>query len=286
MNIEVRLLLTLVAVAEEGTFTDAAIRLGVSQAAVSRAIARLESIVARRLVDRTTRYVTLTAAGTRAIEHARAIIAEMDALERTMSTDQGQLRLGYAWAALGRYTTDVLAAWQGLHPGTELSLVLTSSRTAGLLERRCDAAVMRRPIDDARIDGVLVGMEHRYAALPAADPLARRRRISLTDLAGRTIAVDTVTGTTSLAMWPQAARPKAIRETQGVDEWLTVIEAGMAVGITAEATRHQHPRAGVVFRRVADAAPMPVTLAWRRSDPPTQLADLIAVIVDAYAPSA
>ena len=62
MDVEPGQLRSLVAVVEQGTFTDAAIALGVSQAAVSRSVARLENTLGVRLLRRTSREVTLTAA--------------------------------------------------------------------------------------------------------------------------------------------------------------------------------------------------------------------------------
>src|SRR5260370_13079415 len=70
MNIELRQLRCLVAVAEAGSFTDAAIDLGISQAAASRSVATLESALGVRLLRRTTREVSLTAAGSPVLPHA------------------------------------------------------------------------------------------------------------------------------------------------------------------------------------------------------------------------
>ena len=282
MNVELRHLRALIAVADEGSFTDAAANLDVSQASVSRTIAALEMHLGTRLIHRTTRQVSLTGAGVRAVEQARRVLEEMAAFTRAVESGVGELRLGYAWAALGRRTTGLLQQWSATHPGTDLVLVHSHTRTAGLAERLTDVAVMRRPVDDPRLDSVLVGTESRYAAIPAGDPLARRRSVRLTDLAGRTVAVDEVTGTTSTALWRPEHAPAEFREIHGIDEWLTVIEAGRAVGISAEATVHQPPRPGVVFRPVRDAPPMPVSLAWRRDDPPAGLADLIDLVVESY----
>src|ERR1700734_401174 len=69
MNVELRQLRCLVAIADAGTFTDAAIDLGISQAAASRTIASLETALGVRLLRRTTRQVSLTAAGSRGVPH-------------------------------------------------------------------------------------------------------------------------------------------------------------------------------------------------------------------------
>ncbi|PZF63057.1 hypothetical protein DEI81_08955 [Curtobacterium sp. MCBD17_013] len=70
--------------------------------------------------------------------------------------------------------------------------------------------------------------------------------------------------------------PAEFRDTRHVDDWLTLVAAGQAVGITTEATRAQHPRTGVTFRLVRDAPPVAVSLAWRHTAPPAGLDQLTA----------
>ncbi|MBI4939695.1 MAG: LysR family transcriptional regulator [Actinobacteria bacterium] len=284
-GVDVRMLRALVAVVDEGSFTDAAIVLGVSQASVSRAVAALEEALGARLLQRTTRHVGLTVTGRRVLAHARRALDEVAALRRVAQDGGGELRVGYAWSALGRHTTAVQRRWAAEHPGSALVLVQSNTRTAGLADGIADLAVLRRPADDDRVAGVVVGLERRYAAVAASDPLARRRRVRLADFAGRTIGVDALTGTTSEELWPSGVAPAGTREVHGVDEWLTLVAAGQAVGITSEATTRQHPRPGVVYRPVEDAPPVAVTLAWWRDDPHPQLAALRRLVVEAYGTS-
>ena len=96
MNVQLRQLRALVAVADEGTFTDAALALGVSQAAVSRTIAALEAELGVRLGRRTTRQAAPTTVGVRVIARARRILAEVDELERLVDETSGELRVGFA----------------------------------------------------------------------------------------------------------------------------------------------------------------------------------------------
>src|SRR5215831_21408925 len=99
MNVQLRHLRALIAVADEGTFTDAAIALGISQAAVSRTIAALEAELGVRLVRRTTRQATPTAIGARVVARARRVLAEVAELQRLVDDHAGELRLGYSWSA-------------------------------------------------------------------------------------------------------------------------------------------------------------------------------------------
>lgn len=280
--VELRHLRTLVAVVDEGGFTAAADVLGVSQAAVSRTIAGLEEALGARVLHRTTREVSLSPLGSRVIGHARRVVEETTAIARAVSDAAAGLRVGYAWAALGRHTTPVQKQWALDHGGAELVFVQSNTATAGLREGLVDVAVVRREVDDDRFATALVGVERRFAAVATDSALARRRNVTLHDFTGRTVAADTRTGTTTPQLWPVDAAPAGIRSVDGVDEWLTLIAAGQAVGMTSEATARQHPRPGVTYRPVRDAQPVAVRLAWWRDSPPPTLPDLLQLVCRAY----
>ncbi|MFG3589371.1 LysR family transcriptional regulator [Streptomyces sp. NPDC047990] len=281
MDVELRQLRCLVAIVDEGTFTDAALALGVSQAAVSRTLASLERALGVQLLRRTSREVTPTATGLRVLAHARRVLGEVADLVQEATTGRASLRIGYAWSALGRHTLAFQREWARAHPGTELQLVRVNSPTAGLAEGVCDMAVLRRVPEDRRLDTVIVGLERRLCALAADDPLARRRSVRLADLAGRVLLVDRRTGTTTTDLFPPDARP-ATRETHDVDEWLTAISTGRCVGMTAESTAHQYPRPGVVYRPVRDAEPLAVRLAWWRDDPHPSARTAVELVSELY----
>lgn len=281
MDVDVRQLRAFAAVVDEGSFTDAAIALGISQASVSRAVAGLEAVLGARVLQRSTRQVSPTAVGSRALPHARRVLEEIAALRRSVESPDGLLRIGYAWAALGRHTTAVQTQWARDHPGSELVFVQSWSRAAGLTEGAADVAVVRQALSDARIAMALVGHEARVAALASGDPLARRRFLRMADFTSRTVGLDPVAGTTTADLWPPESAPST-RSVHGIDEWLTLIAAGQAIGLTSEATAVQYPRLGLTYRPVRDAPPLPVWLAWWRDDPPPSLPDLQRLVRSAY----
>lgn len=281
MDLDTRLLRALVAVAEEGTFTDAAITLRTSQASVSRSIQRLEHVVGHRLLDRTTRHVETTPVGEQVLVHARRILSLLDQLEAAATPAGADLLVGYAWAALGEHTVAVQRQWEAEHAGS-LVFVQSNTPTAGLLEGRCEVSVVRRPVSHPRLASVEVGEEGRYAALAADHRLAERDSLRLADFAELVVAVDAWTGTTSEDLWGSDPRPAGFRITHGMDEWLTLIASGRAVGISSEATAVLHPRPGLTYRPVEDSSPIPVWLVWRRDDPPADLQDLVEASRAAY----
>jgi DNA-binding transcriptional LysR family regulator len=281
MNVELRQLRCLVAIADAGSFTDAAIALGISQASASRTLASLESALGVRLVRRTTREVALTAAGRRVLEPARRALAAAEDVAREAAAGHDRLRIGYAWSAMGRHTTAFQRRWAAEHPGTELQLIRTNSATAGLAEGACDLAVIRTEPDQRRFRDAIIGLERRYCAMAADDPWATRRSLRLAELSGRVLVIDRRTGTTGPDLWPPEAGP-AIEYTADIDDWLTAITTGRYVGVTPESTVTQYPRPGVVYRPLRDAPPVPVRLLWWRDDPHPATAAAVGLLTVLY----
>ncbi|WP_247048814.1 LysR family transcriptional regulator [Arthrobacter rhizosphaerae] len=284
MDVELRYLRALVAVVDAQTFTDAAIELGTSQAAVSRSVAALERALGIRILQRTTRSITPTPAGERIIEHARRVLAEIALLEHAARDEPRELKIGYAWSALGARTAALQRKWAQTHPDVSLVWVQTYAASGGLADGSADVAVVRRPFSDNRFASTPIGKEGRYAAVAAEDPLARRRFLRMADFAGHTLAVDQRTGTTTEDLWTGSARPASVRQVQGVDEWLMLISTGQAIGMSSEATAAQNPRPGVVYRLVRDAPPISVFLVYRRGDPSALVEDFTRLARDAFSP--
>jgi DNA-binding transcriptional LysR family regulator len=286
MDLELRHLRCLVAIADAGTFTDAAIDLGISQAAVSRNLIALEQILGVRLLHRTSRTITPTTAGVRALAQARQVLAAADNLIAEAATGQTRLRIGHAWAAMGRHTREFQHRWAAEYPHVELQLIRTNSATGGLAEGSCDLAVLRSAADPEWVEGIgygsaIVGEEQRYCAIAADDPWARRRFIRLDEVPQRTLLVDRRTGTTTPGLWPPGAKPR-IRETGDIDDWLAVIAAGDGIGVTPEGTTTQYRRDGVVFRPLHGAPPIIVRLIWRQDDPHPLTHAVVELLTDLY----
>jgi DNA-binding transcriptional LysR family regulator len=281
MDLELRQLRCLVAIVDSGTFTDAAIDLGISQAAVSRNLIALEKVLGVRLLHRTSRSVTPTTAGVHVLAQARQVLAAVANLVTEATTGHTRLRIGHAWSAMGRHTREFQRRWADRHPDVELNMIRTNSPTGGLAEGLCDIAVLRTAVDAKRFASAVVGHERRYCALAADDPWARRRSIRLAEIPQRTVLIDRRTGTTTPDLWPPAARPP-MRDTRDIDDWLAIVAAGGGIGITPEGTTAQYRRDGVVFRPVRDAPPITVQMIWRRHDPHPSTHAAIALLTELY----
>jgi len=273
-----------VAAAEAGSFTDAAAQLYISQAAVSRTIAGLEKVVGDTLLRRVPRGCELTATGAQILPRARRVLSEADNFTEFLTSRHGVLRLGYAWAAVGRHTARLQRDWAQRHGQVELQLVKQNSPTAGLAEGVCDAAIVRRPIDEKRFASVVVGLERRLVAFASDDAQwSRRRQLSMAEIADRTVIIVPRVGTTTGELWHGSQHQPNFIESSDIDTWLDAIAAGRGVGTTAEATAYHHSRPGVTYRPIKDGPRVPVRLAWWHDHRPHGLDDLIDAITRLYA---
>ncbi|WP_371749463.1 LysR family transcriptional regulator [Streptomyces sp. NBC_01283] len=186
---ELRQLEYFVAVADEGGFGRAAVRLHVVQASVSQQVARLERELGLRLFDRTTRRVGLTAAGERLLPEARAALAAAARVGHVaaemLAAGEGILRLGTTRAFAERVypALDVLAEHV---PGLRVRLVQEARerRIGALRSGELDAALVRGGGPLPGLEMLTVWDDPLIVALPANHPLAAMPRLEPADLAG------------------------------------------------------------------------------------------------------
>ena len=123
MNIDTITVHCFLAVAETGSFTRAAERVGRTQSAVSQQIAKLERLLGKRVVERG-RVLSLTAAGETFLGYARQIYAlHREALDRFREPElEGEVRFGLPEDFASVFLSDVLADFTHIHPRILLNI--------------------------------------------------------------------------------------------------------------------------------------------------------------------
>lgn len=165
------LMTVFVAVAEEEGFAAGARRLGMSPAAVTRAVAALEDRLGVRLLERSTRLVRATEAGQRYLDDARRILQQMDEADEGAAglnaAPRGRLAVT-APALFGRmYVMPGIVDYLRRYPGTEISAVFVD-RVTNLLEEGLDVAVRIGELPDSTLRALPVGRVRRMiCAAPA-----------------------------------------------------------------------------------------------------------------------
>ncbi len=146
----IRLLKTLVAVADTKTFSAAAEVVHVTHAAVSQQMRTLEADLGFTLFDRTKRTPTLTPAGQQVVERARNLIADYDGLAASVLSDDGlsgTLKLGALRTTLTGLTPQAMAILKTRFPevGLYIRPGLTSALLTDLQRGELDAALVSKP---------------------------------------------------------------------------------------------------------------------------------------------
>lgn len=181
------------AVADARSFTQGAKRLGVSGAQVSKLIARLENRLGARLLNRTTRDVSLTDTGRAYLERARQLIEDFEGLE-SLVRDQdgcprGVLRLSAPISFGASQLTPALLDFAAEHPEVSLD-VSSTDRMVNLVEEGFDVAVRIGQLSDSSLVARRLAAV-RLVTCASPDYLARRGApAGLHDLAGHDAIID------------------------------------------------------------------------------------------------
>src|SRR5688572_28451226 len=139
-------------VVQSGSFTAAAAALGMPKSSVSRKVSELEERLKSRLLQRTTRTLSLTDVGRTYYEYCLRIVAEIEEAERAVSqlqdTPRGALRVTapMSFAFLGPIVADFLKRY----PDLSLELVCTD-RVVDLVEERFDVGIRAGALADSTL---------------------------------------------------------------------------------------------------------------------------------------
>lgn len=188
---EIRQLRAFVAIAELGTFTAAALRVHVTQAAISMQIRQLEIELGARLFVRAPRRVMLTEAGEKLLHRARQILrdhdAALDEIAELAGAERGRLRIGSASAMV---TTDILPKLlkevRKQHAGAEITVVSGTSEALvqQILAGEVDLAFVSLPVEARGINTERLSEDQLVAIASPRHKLAKQRTISAYTLAG------------------------------------------------------------------------------------------------------
>jgi DNA-binding transcriptional LysR family regulator len=131
-------------VVEAGSFARAADRLGISVSAVSRHVADLEAHLAVRLLNRTTRRLSLTESGRAFHERSVQLLADLEEAEEAVGAGahvpRGTLRITCGTTFGTHYVAEAVAAYAARHPQVRFDLDL-SDRMVDLVEEGFDLAI-------------------------------------------------------------------------------------------------------------------------------------------------
>ena len=239
---EIRQLKAFVAIAETGTFTAAAERVHVTQAAISMQIRQLEMESGVRLFVRAPRRVILTEAGEKLLERAQVILREHDSalheLAALSGAVKGRLRIGSASAMVsGEPLPRILKQLKAKHPGVETSVRSGTSEelVQRLLAGELDLAFVSLPVDARGVQTELLNEDYLVAIASPRHKLAKQKVVSAYALAGEKLILGERGGNTRRLIDQFFAHagvtPKVAMELSRLAAIKRMVEEDMGVGI-------------------------------------------------------
>jgi len=265
----------LVAVAEHEHFGRAARACGISQPTLSVQVRKLEELLGVALFERTSKAVAPTAACARLIGHARAAVAEAEAMlavARDMRDPlAGQFRLGIIPTLAPYLLPLVFAPLRAALPALEVEP--WEDQTSALLERlrahELDAALLATEVDGPDLASRELFAEPFLAALPPDHPLAGRAEVAEADLARDILVLadgHCLRDQTLAACGHSVALGGALRASS-LSTLLNMVAAGYGTTLIPGLAAGAAQDAGIVLRKLATPAGRTVRIAWRAHYP-------------------
>ncbi|ACM34935.1 LysR family transcriptional regulator [[Acidovorax] ebreus] len=280
---ELRHLRCFIAVAEELHFARAAERLHIDQSPLSRTIKELEEELGARLFVRTTRSTQLTHAGRLFLEHVQRVFAALDqardSVKSVANGFHGQLRLALSDGITPSRLPALLAQCREEDPEVEVRLfeVPLAQQIKGLHDNLYDAGFSMA--DDGG-DGIAVSSaweDELMVAVPARHPVLAFKQVPLKEVLRYPLALGDPAVCEGHARQVDRflrkldQEPLIAQRVATFDVMMTLVSAGLALGLAGEAHIASSREPGVVARRLAGKPYMLTTYLLRRDAEPSEM---------------
>lgn len=240
-----------IAVADAGSFSEAAEQAFIAQPALSISIRKLEQSVGIPLLVRGPRGVTLTSAGRELLVEARRCLLHAERARQNARLaalgELGVVRLGFVGSAIYQLLPQRLPGFIRRYPGVrlEVSEGVTITLLQAMREGRMDAGIIRLPADD--VDGFTITEVERddiVAVLPRDHRLADRDCIDLAELADESFVmfsrtqVPRLRGTIFDACRAAGFSPRVVQEATQAFTMVGLVGSGVGVALLPGVIRH------------------------------------------------
>jgi DNA-binding transcriptional LysR family regulator len=271
---ELRDLRCFLAVADELSFTKAAVRLGMAQPALSLRIKEFERELDAELFARTKRSVALSSAGTVLLPLARQILTSSEHATRTVRRiglgQSGELRIGAFYSAIYTVLPQIIQRFASKYPDVEIQIkeLIVTEQLRMLRSGAIDVGVVRLEQVDDDLRTIRLLREDYICALHIDHKLAKRARVSLRDLESETlITLDPqfnadFYATTYAAFANEGLSPRIINKAPDMHLVLGLVSAGLGVAIVPSSLAQINHKF-IAFRPLANKLPkITMQLAW------------------------
>ncbi|HEY3138377.1 MAG TPA: LysR family transcriptional regulator [Blastocatellia bacterium] len=254
---EFRLLRTFKAVADAGSFTQAASRIHLTQAAVSVHIRHLEEEIGAPLFLRVNKKLYLTEAGRALLGHAEAIILAHDEAKAELAAiggpSRGRLHIGVASTTIiVNPLPEILSEIKRKYALLDLSVVGGTSEwiIEQIIAGTIDAGLVSLPVEASDVLTETLRSDRLVAAMNPQHKLARSRVISGEDLSSELLILGEKGGNTrrliDLFFEKNKLEPNIVMELQRTEAIIKMVELGFGVTILPRGSLHKQLARGTL----------------------------------------
>lgn len=275
MNFTLRQLHVFQSVASTHNFSRTGDAVGLTQPAVSRSITELESQLGLKLLNRTTREVTLTDAGQRLAARLPRVLEDLDNTlldVRGMATERrGRVRVASSPTLSANLMPDCIAQCQQTLPGLELVLLdrIQSAVLASVLSGEVDFGVVIDPGEREALECETILTEPFCLACPPGHRLARKRQVRWADLAGESLVLlDHASGSRRLidrALADHAVPHTVAQEVGHPTTIFRMLDAGLGISVIPTLALPPEGLARLVVRPLVPRVDRDIVLVHRRN---------------------
>lgn len=288
--IETRQLQYFAMVARERHFGRAAERLNLAQPYLSQQIRKLERQLGTTLLNRTTRSVSLTAAGAHLLKEADRVLTEIDTLGKEVGLIgaglQGPLRLGFTGSTTYGVMPQVVRRTATAAPGLQLTVsgeMITPQLVTQTLDRSIDIALLRGSAAAKELTCRTIGSEVCVLAVPAGSALAEAETVTAEEVGAHPLVGYPENSVMSMAtadhLGERGLRPDYAIRASATSTLMSLVAAGLGAAVVpGTATSLGIP--GVWFRAIDDAPRTDLSLIWRADDETQAITRMAAIITD------
>jgi DNA-binding transcriptional LysR family regulator len=288
---ELKHLRSFAAVVEEGSFTRAADRLHISQPPLSQRIIELETELGVKLLERTSRRVTLSAAGKSFFSDVQFLLMRLNTAIQTCrevhSGESGRISIGFTGRASHQVLPEVLRIVRHHFPNVKLEIngpKGTGALQDDLLSGAIDAALCFLPLRDDRIMTTPCFKCRFSLVVPRSHPLAERPNIDVSDLADEAFVGYPSGGFQLRRAMNEICHAagftaRVVRESESSQVLLCLIAAGAGISILPRELSNFGDAGDVVFKNIDDTAiELMHGFAWLKENRNPALLNLLPLV--------
>jgi|RhiMethySRZTD1v2_1073278.scaffolds.fasta_scaffold14096_5 LysR family transcriptional regulator for metE and metH len=242
MDLEIRHLRLVAAVAEHGNLTRAGATLHLTQSALSHQLRDIEDRLGARLFHRASRKLTPTPAGERLLKSALAVLSELRVTEEAIRNGEdaarATLRLSTECYTCYHWLPSVLGSFRRVFPRVDVRLDTSATREPlrALIDGQLDVGIMSTPVRESQFVSRPLFTDEQVVIVAPDHPFASRPHVKLSDFRQErliTYVPREESHFVTRVLQPAGVLPREIEPVQLTEAIIEMVKAGLGVAVMA-----------------------------------------------------